>query len=97
MEQINARVDWSNIESLIVRNYPVRRSNEGNEADAPFDPPEISHPPVTVPHRLRIRYWKSKSTIGPPSRSFLVFPLISVLPTIQLEQKIITSKKPSKN
>lgn len=32
MEQINAIVDWSHIEKLLMRNYPVGKSNEGNEA-----------------------------------------------------------------
>jgi len=32
MEQINAVVNWSRIESLIMRNYPVGKSAEGNEA-----------------------------------------------------------------
>ena len=32
MEQINATVDWSRIESLFMRKYPVGKSFEGNNA-----------------------------------------------------------------
>ena len=35
MEQINATVDWSKIESLLMRNYPVGKSFEGNDAYPP--------------------------------------------------------------
>ena len=34
MEQINAVVNWSRIERMIMRNYPVGKSAEGNEAGA---------------------------------------------------------------
>jgi IS5 family transposase len=36
MEQINAVVNWSQIERLVVRNYPVGKSSEGNEAYHPL-------------------------------------------------------------
>jgi len=36
MEQINATVDWSRIESLLLRNYPVGKSFEGNDAYPPL-------------------------------------------------------------
>jgi len=36
MEQINATVDWSKIESLRMRNYPVGKSFEGNDAYSPL-------------------------------------------------------------
>jgi transposase, IS5 family len=36
MEQINAIVDWSRIENLLLRSYPVGKSNEGNEAWPPL-------------------------------------------------------------
>jgi hypothetical protein len=32
MEHINDTVDWSKMESLILRNYPVGKSFEGNDA-----------------------------------------------------------------
>ena len=32
MEQINAIVDWYRIENLLMRRYPVGKSNEDNEA-----------------------------------------------------------------
>jgi len=36
MEQINATVDWSRIETLLLRNYPVGKSFEGNDAYPPI-------------------------------------------------------------
>ncbi len=36
MEQINAVVNWSRIERLVVRNYPVGKSSEGSEAYHPL-------------------------------------------------------------
>jgi len=36
MEQINAIVDWSRIENLLMRRYPVGKSHEGNEAWPPL-------------------------------------------------------------
>ena len=36
MEQINAIVDWSRIENLLLRSYPVGKSHEGNEAWPPL-------------------------------------------------------------
>jgi len=47
MEQINAIVNWSEIESLIMRNYPVGKSNEGNEA----------HPPLILMKCLLLQQW----------------------------------------
>jgi hypothetical protein len=32
MQQINAAVDWSRIDPILIRNYPVGKSHEGNEA-----------------------------------------------------------------
>ena len=32
MQQINAIVDWDRIETLLLRNYPVGKSAEGNDA-----------------------------------------------------------------
>jgi len=36
MEQINAIVNWSRIDNLLMRNYPVGKSAEGNEAWPPL-------------------------------------------------------------
>ncbi|MCX5819782.1 MAG: IS5 family transposase [Deltaproteobacteria bacterium] len=36
MEQINAIIDWSRIERLVVRHYPVGKSSEGSEAYHPI-------------------------------------------------------------
>ena len=36
MEQINAVVDWKPIEAILLRNYPVGKSFEGNEAYPPL-------------------------------------------------------------
>ena len=36
MEQINAIVEWSRIENLLLRGYPVGKSHEGNEAWPPL-------------------------------------------------------------
>jgi len=36
MEQINTIVNWSKIETLLMKNYPVGRSAEGNEAYHPL-------------------------------------------------------------
>ncbi len=36
MEQINTIVDWSRIENLLLRGYPVGKSHEGNEAWPPL-------------------------------------------------------------
>lgn len=47
MEQINAIVNWSKIESLIMRNYPVGKSNEGNEA----------YPPLILLKCLLLQQW----------------------------------------
>jgi len=47
MEQINAIVDWSRIESLLLRNYPVGKSFEGNEA----------YPPLLLMKCLLLQQW----------------------------------------
>ncbi len=36
MQQINAAVDWANIDRILIRNYPVGKSHEGNEAYPPL-------------------------------------------------------------
>jgi len=36
MEQINAIIDWSSIENLLMKTYPVGKSAEGNEAYHPI-------------------------------------------------------------
>lgn len=36
MEEINAIVDWSKIENIIMGSYPVGNSHEGNEACPPL-------------------------------------------------------------
>lgn len=36
MEQINSIVTWSRIENLLLRSYPVGKSDEGNEAWPPL-------------------------------------------------------------
>jgi len=47
MEQINAIVDWSRIESLLMRNYPVGKSFEGNDA----------YPPLILMKCLLLQQW----------------------------------------
>ena len=47
MEQINATVDWSRIESLLMRNYPVGKSFEGNDA----------YPPLLLMKCLLLQQW----------------------------------------
>src|ERR1035437_4567674 len=47
MEQINATVDWSRIESLLMRNYPVGKSFEGNGA----------YPPLILMKCLLLQQW----------------------------------------
>ncbi len=47
MEQINAIVDWSRIEILLMRNYPVGKSAEGNEA----------YPPLILMKCLLLQQW----------------------------------------
>ncbi len=32
MEQIDTILDWASIENLLIRNYPIGKSTEGNEA-----------------------------------------------------------------
>jgi len=36
MQQINAVVDWTRIDRILIRNYPVGKSHEGNEAYSPL-------------------------------------------------------------
>jgi hypothetical protein len=36
MEQINAIIDWSRIENLRMKNYPIGKSAKGNEAYPPI-------------------------------------------------------------
>jgi IS5 family transposase len=36
MQQINAAVDWARIDRILIRNYPVGKSHEGNEAYPPL-------------------------------------------------------------
>jgi len=47
MEQINAAVDWSRIETLLLRNYPVGKSFEGNDA----------YPPILLMKCLLLQQW----------------------------------------
>jgi IS5 family transposase len=47
MEQINTTVDWSRIESLLMRNYPVGKSFEGNDA----------YPPLILMKCLLLQQW----------------------------------------
>ena len=47
MEQINAIVDWSRIENLLLRNYPVGKSFEGNDA----------YPPLILMKCLLLQQW----------------------------------------
>jgi len=82
MEQINATVDWSKIESILMRNYSVGKSFEGNDA----------YPPLILMKCLlqqwskidSDRNWKPESTTESPSKSFRGFLLTIPLPTIPL-------------
>jgi IS5 family transposase len=47
MEQINAIVEWSRIENLLLRSYPVGKSHEGNEA----------YPPLILLKCLLLQQW----------------------------------------
>jgi len=47
MEQINKIVDWSRIDTLIMKNYPVGKSAEGNEA----------YPPLILMKYLLLQQW----------------------------------------
>ena len=47
MEEINRVVDWSKIESLLLRNYPVGKSFEGNSA----------YPPLFLMKCLLLQQW----------------------------------------
>jgi transposase, IS5 family len=47
MQQINAVVDWSRIDTLLLRNYPVGKSAEGNEA----------YPPLILMKCLLLQQW----------------------------------------
>ncbi len=53
MEQINATVDWSRIESLLMRKYPVGKSFEGNDAYPPLIPYEVPSSSAMVQDRFR--------------------------------------------
>jgi hypothetical protein len=47
MEQINAIVNWSRIETMLMKNYPVGKSAEGNEA----------YPPLILIKCLLLQQW----------------------------------------
>ena len=47
MKEINAAVDWKPIEEILVRNYPVGKSSEGNEA----------YPPLILLKCLLLQQW----------------------------------------
>lgn len=47
MEQINAIIDWSRIERLLLKNYPVGKSFEGNDA----------YPPLILMKCLLLQQW----------------------------------------
>jgi len=47
MEKINAIVDWSRINNLLIRNYSVGKSAEGNEA----------YPPLILMKCLLLQQW----------------------------------------
>ena len=47
MEEINRVVDWSRVESLLLRNYPVGKSFEGNDA----------YPPLLLMKCLLLQQW----------------------------------------
>ena len=47
MKEINAAVDWKPIEEILIRNYPVGKSSEGNEA----------YPPLILLKCLLIQQW----------------------------------------
>lgn len=47
MQQINAIVDWSRIENLLLRNYPVSKSTEDNKA----------YPPLILIKFLLLKQW----------------------------------------
>jgi transposase, IS5 family len=47
MEQINAIVDWSRIENMLMRNYPVGKSAHGNDA----------YPPLILMKCLLLQQW----------------------------------------
>lgn len=47
MEQINNIIDWSRIESLLLRNYPVGKNFEGNAA----------YPPILLMKCLLLQQW----------------------------------------
>lgn len=47
MQQINAAVDWSRIDRILIRNYPVGKSSEGNDA----------YPPLLLLKCLLLQQW----------------------------------------
>ena len=72
MQQINAIVDWSIIETLLLKNYPVGKSDEGNEA----------YPSLILMKCLLLQQWfqidsdpelETQINYSSPLRSFLGF------------------------
>lgn len=47
MKQINAVIDWSRIDRILLRNYPIGKSSEGNEA----------YPPLLLLKCLLLQQW----------------------------------------
>ena len=47
MKQINAAVDWARIDPILIRNYPVGKSHEGNAA----------YPPLLLLKCLLLQQW----------------------------------------
>ena len=47
MEEINRVVDWSRIENMLLKNYPVGKSFEGNDA----------YPPLLLMKCLLLQQW----------------------------------------
>jgi IS5 family transposase len=47
MKQIDAAVDWSRIDRILIRNYPIGKSSEGNEA----------YPPLLLLKCLLLQQW----------------------------------------
>ena len=83
MEQINTIVNWSRIDTLIMKNYPVGKSAIGNDA----------YPPLVLIKCLLLQqwsrstlipHWKPRSTIGSLSKRFWDSLLMIPLPIIPL-------------
>ena len=53
MEQINAIVDWTRIEALLTRSYPVGKCARGPRSLSPCPSYEMPAPPTVVSHRFR--------------------------------------------